>query len=122
MTCEDVLPFTTLAPNAGFNQIIEIGGYDWIAVLTFTTGAGAAGLIGVVPDSANSGFVVGAWTSVANESRAMCFGGGGGVQGISGAAGEGKSAVPFVPNRINIILSATVGNTWTYAIIGGYNQ
>ena len=117
MTCEDIIPSTTLGVGAGATVTVVTGGFDWVAVLIL--GIGPA-FIQVQSDS--GAMVVVANIATVAAQFVFSFGGSGGTTQALPAASGNLGGVPFVPNQIVINLSALIGNTWTYAVIGGYNE
>ena len=118
MTCEDIIPSTTLGAGAGAAVKVVTGGFDWVAVIASPTVV-AASFVQIMPDSGGN-FRGGTLTPIAGGTCLFMFGGAGGT--INQGADPVMSAVPFVPNQFILNLTVVALNVWTYAIIGGYNE
>lgn len=121
MTCEDFQPTFALALGLGGSFDFVITGFDFAAVLIKGTVAGATILVSIISDDGTLFIVFNHVIGAGFPTSVFCFGGSGGSS-PSDALTTPIGAVPFVPNRIRVTLSATVANTWTGIVMAGYNE
>lgn len=119
MTCEDIVPTTTLPQNTPLNLQVVTRGYDWVAVLLSGVPLAIVFAVQIQTDSGGL-FNVADGTIPANSSTVISLGGSGGaLRRVTGPLAD-MAAIPFVPNSIAIIAIATPGTALIYGVIGGY--
>ena len=119
MTCEDIVPSTTLGVGVGATVTIATGGFDWITLLLSVDLVGGVVPISVIPDGGPAaGVVIDSLTLGIGGRGSYTFGGSGGEGKALATAVKG--AVPYVPNQVAFTLPAVATASWTYVAIGGY--